>query len=132
MLYLCPYQGSGAERDPYRPKYIEDGWSAIDIRSDPTRVDGFCFLWLAKPRIELDLIELGMDANTVLSVQAKIEVSAALRFDVTAITTLGTLLMKLLGDGAADVPKLQAREDTKEQEIYCGDGLWVARRDPTK
>lgn len=49
--YLAPYRGAGTREDPFRPRGSDQpGWMAIDLRPDPSRLDGgglnACILYL--------------------------------------------------------------------------------------
>jgi PKD repeat protein len=44
-LALACYRGEGTTRDPFRPDCDPSGdWGALDLRGDPTKVDGFCLI----------------------------------------------------------------------------------------
>lgn len=50
-LFLSPYVGAGTKADPFRPQGLDEpGASAVDIRLDPTTVDGggigWALLWV--------------------------------------------------------------------------------------
>ena len=62
-FYLAPYIGAGTRDDPFRPRGSDQpGWSAIDLRPDPSRLDGgglsACLLFLPQPSLDsrLDLV----------------------------------------------------------------------------
>ena len=131
-LYLSPYKGSGAKSDPFRPKYNDPGWSAIDLRSDGTLVGGFCLLWLPIANAAIDMIELGDDISTVVSLARKTRLTTALGLDVTTQTTLGDILDFLLFNRhTGKWNPVQARQNNKEQEIYLDRRLWIKKFDPT-
>lgn len=46
-LTLTTYQGSGTTKDPFRPTGIDGmvDYGSLDMRPDPTKQTGFCFVW---------------------------------------------------------------------------------------
>lgn len=67
MLYLAPYVGSGTKSDPFRPRAAAGKWSAVDLRPDPTVIDGFALLYLPGASGDAQLRQIGDAKEELLS-----------------------------------------------------------------
>ena len=72
MLYLAPYIGTGTRDDAFRPRGAESGFSSVDLRPDPTKVDGYALLYMPGGSSEPGLEKLGEHKHEVCSVIAGI------------------------------------------------------------
>lgn len=84
MFWLTGYIGKGTDGDPFRPFGADelDGWSAIDLRPDSAKVDGFALLAGAALPMKVGRISLGddPDASSVAvrnGIQSKVGITLA-------------------------------------------------------
>ena len=97
-LYLSPYEGAGTRKNPFRPIGSDQaGWSAVDLRPDPTKVDGYALLHLPAPDARASLALIGESKEEALSIstrqQFSIKLLATLDSGWTLSEAIGQLLM---------------------------------------
>jgi len=98
VLYLAGYRGNGSEDDPFTPIGSEQpGWSAIDLRPDPTVTAGWALLRVPEPFSAQGVIELGeLDEALNLSGSRGVENQLGLPRDSLREKTLRQVIADLL------------------------------------
>ena len=93
MIYLAPYVGSGTAKDPFKPRQWDSSrWDAIDLRPDPTRIDGWCLLRLSEYSRDSKLKLIGISKDEKTSKTA----SKALKTEYKSSSLAESIFSKLL------------------------------------
>lgn len=124
--YLAPYQGAGTTVDPFRPLGSDQpGWSAIDLRPDPSVIGGRCLLYLPVADANAALRKLADAKEELIGTSNRDALRTALNSpslpNATFVDTAKELLVR---PPVGAWKRLQAVGD--RYEIYLGGLLWEA------
>lgn len=129
-LYLSPYTGSGTKADPFRPRAAQGRWSAVDLRPDPTVVDGFALCYVPSVRADATLVQLGESKDEALSRATEIVIGNRLgkTFDGSNAT-----LSDLVGELCVSPPSVNGWKPflpalvggRRQLEIWLNHERWV-------
>lgn len=126
-FYLAQYRGTGTDADPFTPNGSEvPGWSAIDLRPDPTQQAGRCLLALPERLDAAGRVYLGDSPDDQLpaAVKTALESRLGITFDGNEDRlrrVIPALLVKYAG-GARWKP-LQAGHD-RRLRVHLGGLFW--------
>ena len=126
--YIAPYIGSGTDLDPFRPRGSDDPtWSAIDLRPDPTRLDGgglnACLLWVFTPSSDPALFRLADGEQEMLSPSRRNGLRTRLGLTTLAASRWDQIALELLMTPPANGWKaLRPSRVQRRYELWLGPG----------
>lgn len=96
-LYLTPWRGSGTRADPFRADGADiPGSGSIDLRPDPTSVDGFALVYRPNDLASLAQNKIGDDIKATFGTAVRNRVANRLGVDLAGVSRFDVLAAKLL------------------------------------
>jgi hypothetical protein len=97
MFYVAPYIGAGTRTDPFRPLGATvPGWSAIDLRPDPSKADGYAILHLPERYTQTALSAFGDHEDEPVGPATRAMISRRLGVAALAYTHVRDIIAELL------------------------------------
>lgn len=130
--YIAPYIGAGTIVDPFRPRGSNDPtWSAIDLRPDPSRLDGgglnACLLWVFTPSSDPNLTLVATGEQETLTPNRRNLIRSRLGLTSLTATRWDQIVLEILMVPPANAwLALRPSRVRRRYEVYLGPGAPLA------